>query len=56
MKVIKDNGDLEKFNINKIINAVNKAFKSCNKEMPQYLYSMLNDIFSSLVGDTIDII
>lgn len=55
MKVIKDNGDLEKFNINKIINAVNKAFKSCNKEMPQYLYSMLNDIFSTLEGDTIDI-
>ena len=55
MKVIKDDGNLEEFNINKIINAVNKAFKSCNKKMPLGLYTMLNASFSTLEGDTIGI-
>ena len=31
MQVIKRDGNLEKFNINKIKSAVEKAFKSCNK-------------------------
>ena len=55
MQVIKRNGNLEKFNINKIKSAVEKAFKSCNKEMPQYLYGTLDALFSTLGGDTIDI-
>ena len=55
MKVIKDDGNIEEFNINKIISAVEKAFKSCNKEMPQYLYNMLNALFSTLEGNTIGI-
>ena len=55
MQVIKRDGNLEKFNINKIKSAVEKAFKSCDKEMPQYLYSMLDALFSTLEGDTIGI-
>ena len=55
MQVIKRDGNLEKFNINKIKSAVEKAFKSCGKEMPKYLYSMLDALFSTLEGDTIGI-
>ena len=55
MKVIKDNGNLEEFNINKIKSAVEKAFKSCNKEMPQYLYDMLSALFDTIDKDTISI-
>lgn len=55
MQVIKRDGNLEKFNINKIKSAVEKAFKSCNKEMPQYLYGTLDALFSTLGGDTIGI-
>lgn len=55
MKVIKRDGNLEEFNVDKIINAVEKAFKSCNKKMPQYLYDMLGALFGTLEGDTIGI-
>ena len=55
MKVIKREGNLEEFNVDKIISAVEKAFKSCNKKMPQYLYDMLGALFNTLNGDTIGI-
>ena len=55
MQVIKRDGSKEKFDINKIISAVEKAFKSCNKKMPQYLYEMLHALFNTLDGDTIGI-
>lgn len=55
MQVIKRDGNLEEFNVDKIINAVEKAFKSCNKKMPQYLYDMLGALFGTLEGDTIGI-
>lgn len=55
LSVIKRDGSTEKFNVNKIISAVEKAFKSCNKEMPQYLYDMLGALFGTLEGDTIGI-
>ena len=55
MQVIKRDGNLEEFNVNKIISAVEKAFKSCNKEMPQYLYDMLGALVGTLEGDTIGI-
>ena len=55
MQVIKRDGSIEEFNVNKIISAVEKAFKSCNKEMPQYLYDMLGALFDTLEGDTIGI-
>lgn len=55
MQVVKRDGNLEEFNVDKIINAVEKAFKSCNKKMPQYLYDMLGALFGTLEGDTIGI-
>lgn len=55
MQVIKRDGSIEEFNVDKIISAVEKAFKSCNKKMPQYLYNMLGALFSTLEGDTIGI-
>ena len=55
MQVVKRDGSIEEFNVNKIISAVEKAFKSCNKEMPQYLYDMLGALFGTLEGDTIGI-
>lgn len=55
MQVIKRNGNLEEFNVNKIISALEKAFKSCNKKMPQYLYDMIGALFDTLEGDTIGI-
>lgn len=55
MLVIKRDNSKEEFDINKIIKAVNKAFISCNKTMPPYLYNMLGALFSTLDGDTISI-
>lgn len=55
MQVIKRDGSKEEFNVGKIINAVEKAFMSCGKKMPQYLYEMLNALFCTLEGDTISI-
>lgn len=55
MQVVKKDGSIEEFNVDKIISAVEKAFKSCNKEMPQYLYDMLGALFGTLEGDTIGI-
>lgn len=55
MQVVKRDSSIEEFNVDKIISAVEKAFKSCNKKMPQYLYDMLGALFSTLEGDTIGI-
>lgn len=55
MQVVKRDGSIEEFNVDKIISAVEKAFKSCNKKMPQYLYDMIGAMFSTLEGDTIGI-
>lgn len=55
MQVVKRDGNLEEFNVDKIISAVEKAFKSCNKKMPQYLYDMIGALFDTLEGDTIGI-
>lgn len=55
MQVVKRDGSIEEFNVYKIMSAVEKAFKSCNKEMPQYLYDMLGALFCTLEGDTIGI-
>lgn len=55
MQVIKRDGSIEEFDYNKIIKAVENAFKSCSKIMPQYLYSTLKALFSVLDGDTIGI-
>ena len=55
MQVIKRDGSKEKFDISKINKAVEKAFNSCNKKMPQYLYDMFSALFGTLEGDTIGI-
>lgn len=55
MQVVKRDGSIEEFNVDKIISAVEKAFKSCNKKMPQYLYDMLGALFGTLEGDTVGI-
>lgn len=55
MQVVKRDGSMEEFNVDKIISAVEKAFKSCNKKMPQYLYDMIGALFGTLEGDTIGI-
>lgn len=55
MQVIKRDGSIEEFNVDKIISAVEKAFKSCNKKMPQHLYDMIGALFGTLEGDTIGI-
>ena len=55
MQVIKRDGSIEEFDYNKIIRAVENAFKSCSKIMPQYLYNTLKALFSVLDGDTIGI-
>ena len=55
MQVIKRDGSKEEFDISKINKAVEKAFNSCNKKMPQYLYDMIGALFGTLEGDTIGI-
>lgn len=55
MQVVKRDGSIEEFNVDKIISAVEKAFKSCNKKMPQYLYDMIGALSGTLEGDTIGI-
>lgn len=55
MQVIKKDKSREEFDISKINKAVEKAFNSCNKKMPQYLYGMIGALFDTLEGDTIGI-
>lgn len=55
MLVIKRNGAKEEFRIDKVINAVDKAFKSCSKEMPDYLRQMLRSIFGAVDKEEIPI-
>ena len=55
MQVIKRDGSREEFNLNKIINAVDKAFKSCGEEIPTYIHDALVAIFAVIDGDTISI-
>lgn len=53
MEVIKRNGNKEEFDITKINKAVEKAFDSCGKVMPEYLKNMIKSIFSTFKEDTI---
>lgn len=55
MQVIKKDKSREEFDISKINKAVEKAFNSCNKKMPQHLYDMIGALFDTLEGDTIGI-
>ena len=53
MQVVKRNGNREEFDIIKINKAVEKAFDSCGKIMPEYLKNMIASIFSTFKEDTI---
>ena len=53
MDVIKRDGRKEPFNVEKIINAVKKAYKASNLPMSQEVENALRTLFT--VGDTIDI-
>lgn len=55
MQVIKRDRSKEEFDISKINKAVEKAFNSCNKKMPQYLGDVIHALFSTLEGETIGI-
>lgn len=55
MQVVKRDNSVEKFDIGKVTKAVEKAFTSCNKIMPQYLEKMLSALFCTLEGDTISV-
>ena len=46
MRVIKRNGSKEEFDVNKILRAVDKAFTSVNKVMPEYLNRMIPALFT----------
>lgn len=55
MYVIKRNGEKEQFDIKKIYNAINSAFKSVNKKVPYKLLLTIKEIFEELCGDTIGV-
>ena len=52
MKVVKRNKELEEFDIKKIINSVQKAFKSCRRALPKELKeALLNENFENLANE-----
>lgn len=53
MEVVKRDGRRESFNVEKIINAVSKAYKACNREMSQEVETTLRHLF--VVGDIVGI-
>ena len=55
MKVVKRNGSIEEFNVNKILNAIDKAFKSCKKKTPIYINNEIINTFKNFSGDTVGI-
>ena len=55
MNIIKRDGHIEPFNVEKVISAVDSAFRSCRREFPKDLKVTLKSIFSELDGDTVGI-
>ena len=53
LKVVKRDGRVTEFDVQKIINAVNKAFISVNEYMPDYLNTMIPALFED--GDVIGV-
>ena len=53
MEVVKRDGRRESFNVEKIINAVSKAYKACNREMSKEVETTLRNLF--VVGDIVGI-
>ena len=53
LKVVKRDGSIEDFNVQKVVNAVQKAFASVGCELPEYLNTMIPALFEE--GDVIDV-
>lgn len=56
MIVIKRNKEYQEFDINKVINAVNKAFLSVDEEMPSYLYNTIPALFNEKDSIEVEVI
>ena len=53
LKVVKRDGSIEDFNVQKVVNAVQKAFASVGCELPEYLNTMVPALFEE--GDVIGV-
>lgn len=53
LKVIKRDRSIEDFNVQKVVNAVQKAFASVGRELPEYLNTMIPALFEE--GDVIGV-
>lgn len=53
LRVVKRDGSIEDFNVQKIVNAVQKAFASVGSELPEYLNTMIPALFEK--GDIIGV-
>ena len=53
MSVIKRDGRVEAFNVEKIVNAARKAYEACNSELSSEVESKLRNLFTD--QDTIGI-
>ena len=53
LKVVKRDRSIEDFNVQKVVNAVQKAFASVGCELPEYLNTMIPALFEE--GDVIDV-
>ena len=53
LRVVKRDGSIEDFNVQKIVNAVQKAFVSVGSELPEYLNTMIPALFEE--GDIIGV-
>ena len=53
LKVVKRDGSIEDFNVQKVVNAVQKAFASVGCELPEYLNTMIPALFEE--GDVIGV-
>ena len=53
LRVVKRDGSIEDFNVQKIVNAVQKAFASVGSELPKYLNTMIPALFEE--GDIISV-
>ena len=53
LKVVKRDGSIEDFNVQKVVNAVQKAFTSVGCELPEYLNTMVPALFEE--GDVIGV-
>lgn len=55
MKVLKRNNELEAFDVSKIIDAVKKAYRVCNKELDVIVEEELQHLPDYLIGDVVSV-